>query len=79
ATQVSLQSYCAQRLAITLQRMHAEAVVRLQQLEQTRGLEAQARHPAERQALQTNEVEIQRRLAVADLQRAAAVQQSSQE
>ncbi|MET5016612.1 phage tail length tape measure family protein [Burkholderia pseudomallei] len=79
ANQVSLQSYFAQRLAITLKGMDAEAVVMRQQLEQTRGLEAQARNPAERLALQTKEVEIQGRLAVAERQRAAAVQQSSQE
>ncbi|CFT62813.1 prophage tail length tape measure [Burkholderia pseudomallei] len=79
ANQVSLQSYFAERLAITLRGMDAERDVMKAQLGQTRALEAQARNPAERLSLRTKEVEIEGRLAVAERQRAAAVQQNSQE
>ncbi|KVV12415.1 phage tail length tape measure family protein [Burkholderia ubonensis] len=79
ANQISLQAYFQQRLAITLRGMDAERDVMKAQLDQTRALEAQARNPAERLSLRTKEVEIEGRLAVAERQRAAAVQQNSQE
>ncbi|KVG33872.1 phage tail length tape measure family protein [Burkholderia diffusa] len=77
--QVSLQTYYADRLRITLAGMDAERAVLKQQLEETKSLEAQARNPAERLSLKTREVEIEGRLAVMARQRAAAEQQSSQE
>ncbi|AOJ62494.1 hypothetical protein WJ32_08505 [Burkholderia ubonensis] len=79
ANQISLQAYFQQRLAITLRGMDAERDVMKAQLDQTRALEAQARNPAERLSLRTKEVEIEGRLAVAERQRAASVQQNSQE
>lgn len=77
--QVSLQTYYADRLRITLAGMDAERAVLKQQLDETKSLESQARNPAERLSLKTREVEIEGRLAVMARQRAAAEQQSSQE
>lgn len=77
--QVSLQTYYADRLRITLAGMDAERAALKQQLDETKSLESQARNPAERLSLKTREVEIEGRLAVMARQRAAAEQQSSQE
>ncbi|RQZ08897.1 hypothetical protein DF105_00915 [Burkholderia stagnalis] len=77
--QVSLQAYYQQRLALTLRGMDAERDALRQQLEQTKALEARAATPAERLSMRTKEVEIEGRLTVMARQRAAAVQQSSQE
>ncbi|PFH29148.1 tail length tape measure protein [Burkholderia sp. JKS000303] len=77
--QVSLQTYYADRLRITLAGMDAERAVLKTQLDETKALQSQARNPAESLSLKTKEVEIEGRLAVMERQRTAAVQQSSQE
>lgn len=77
--QVSLQSYYAQRLDITLRGMDAELSALRAQLAQTEALEARARSPQERLSLQTKQIDISGKLAVMEAQRGDAVRKSSQE
>lgn len=77
--EVSLRGYYSQRLQITLAGMKAEADAVRQQLAQTKSLESSAATPAERISMKTKEIELTGRLTVMEQQRAAAVQQSSQE